>query len=68
MKMVRLVANSFRNRLFLQPLALRRGCDFGMVPADFRPPFGQGRPAFCAPVATSGRGVGAIFRDLRQLQ
>lgn len=58
MKTARSAVNTCRNRSFLQLAALRRGCDFGMVPADFRSPFWGGWACFLYAVRDRGRGVG----------
>ena len=61
MKTTRFGANTFRNRPFLQPVALRRGYDFGMVPADLRPPFWAGRACFLSAGRNRGRDVGTFL-------
>jgi hypothetical protein len=43
---------------FLLYTALRRGDDFGMVPADLRPPFWAGLASFLSARRVRGKGVG----------
>jgi len=60
--------NTCRNRSFLGAAALRRGCDFGMVPADFRSPvLGRAGLLFVRRPRSAAVAWGHL-QDLRQLQ
>jgi hypothetical protein len=52
------LANRSENRRYLRFAALRRGSDFGMVPADLRPPFWAGRASILCARSFRGDGVG----------
>ena len=52
---------------YLPFMALRRGDDFGMVPADLRPPYWAGPASFLSVRRIKRPGRGAI-QDLRQIR
>ena len=63
----KLVFGRTKKARFRPTAALRRGSDFGMVPADLRPPSWAGLASFLCACRVSRHGRGAI-QDLRQIR